>query len=65
MQLRRGLRKGVHAHKSSTPTCLLEQMCHLLKAALFHESRMQTLLDEVKQNEGVGADKFLVMQAVS
>jgi hypothetical protein len=35
-----------------------------LKAALIHEFRVQSLLDEVKHSEGVGLALFLVMQAV-
>lgn len=49
-----------HLNKSGT----LKQMWHRLKAAMFHETRMQALLDEVKHNAGVGAALFLVMRAL-
>jgi hypothetical protein len=45
-------------------TGTLEQMRQRLKLALFHELRIQALLDEVKQSEGVGAALFLVMQTI-
>jgi hypothetical protein len=45
-------------------TGTLAEMRERLRTSLFHETRIQTLLDQVQHREGIAAALFLVLQAV-
>jgi hypothetical protein len=50
--------------RSLDMTGTLEEMRQHLRKSLSHESRIQSLLDQVQHYEGVGVALFLVMQVV-